>query len=192
MLYLNHTVSRTCYIYTHPWSPKEYLKQSEHFRFLHTNRIRYLLIIFYLFILSKSAQLCELNWKTNADEKREGRARPRSTEHWQLRVSLEPREQRSRESRKEALAELNLKSSESKTTVWASDGAVFYFSIQISQIFKSRESQSVTRPPLPELASDEFSSASRAHHWSVYPRLLFQRSWTCLCGSEKGFLRCIL
>lgn len=84
--------------------------------------------------------------------------------------------------RKDAPAELNLKGSESKTTAWASDWAVFDFSIQISQIFGSRERQSVTGPPLPEFASDEFSCASRAHHWNAYPRLLFLGSWT---GQKK-------
>lgn len=136
------------------------------------------------------AEPCDL--KTNADEERQRRAPPRSTELWQICASLQPQEQRSGESQKEALAELNLKSRESKTMAWASDWAVFYFSIQISQIFESRESQSVTRPPLPEFASDEFSCASRAHHWNVYPRLLFQRGWTCLCESEKAFRGCIL
>lgn len=90
--------------------------------------------------------------------------------------SLQPQE------RKDGLAELNLKGSESKTTAWASDWAVFYFSIQISQIFGSRESQSVTGPPLPEFASYEFSCASRAHHWK---RLLFLGSWT---GQKKKAL----
>lgn len=61
------------------------------------------------------AELCDL--KMNADENREEGPPPRSTELWQICVSLQPREQRSSESPKEALAVLKLKSSESKTTV---------------------------------------------------------------------------